>query len=1406
MTPFTRLWKPFLGVSAAAVALLVLVANATAARIHEPSSRVGQVSNLAKARVATPNHVNSAPAVTAANIAWAGSGNGSTVLDAFPHSYTFGTDGFATIQEAIDAVAPGGTVYVYPGTYSETASARTPAYIPGLYNFGLFFSVAQGALHLEGVDAARNPVLSAAGALATIKTNSDANFGPDGFYIEGDGVTIEGVRLGTNSLGQNKTAEISGDNFTLKNCDLADIGGSIYFNDMAYDVGTSTSHIQTYTIQGNNFQDGLSIDLTSGAGYSGPPSGRVVTGNTFTNLAGSYWPCISFNGSGTGVPWFVYSVGGAVITGNTFINADPTGQHIRARGTYDNSQFDWASYFNGNNYNKAVCVGPAPPANLETYSYVGFYGTYNTVRRIGAIIQGEVDHGLAGDQVLVKGGTYVEQVAVDGRNLTIQGAGRTSTIIKSPAMLATQFTTSGPNKPVLFCANAADIEVKDLTVDGDGQGNANYRIYGVAYWNAGGKLLNCDVVHVRETPFNGDQHGVGIFGGTNTTPFSLEVGGVNVTDFQKNGTVFTGAGYSVNMHDCTVTGQGMTPLNAENGIEYINGAAGSITNCAVSGSYYTGPTYTATGLLLYSAGTVNVSGGSITGCQSAAYFIDCNGSVAGSSLSTPTLGGIGAWGVLSYNSQLTLLATSRPLGASASTRPMGVSASARPLPQPMDAGVSQKGMRPQSIGSAPLSLTVTGGCMTGPGGTPGNGSEGVDVFSEGAGLNATITGVEISGWDWGIGSGGPGGVAVNANHNSLTGNLTAGYDNYAPLVNTNTNLAQLNWWGNAGGPGVGGANPVVGAAVVSAPWLITGTDANPGCGFAPLADNTVSVGPAPSCISVLNDCVTIPVNIARTTSDNVRGYSVKLTLSSNLALCTGPGSVTQGTYLSAVSGTSFQVSGTYPNYTVDCAILGTPCGATAATGNLFNLGVKKNGPDGTGTITITLVKLRDCANGPVAATAGAPLSITIDADGPVAIANLGAAQVTSGNSHLVDTTGVTITFTAPGDGITREVYRAPWGGGAGGSYPLYTGSAPSVPGSYPPGGPWTLSPVTTTGGVDHPPVRGWWYYVVYTKDACGNVSAVSNMTGGCLNYFLGDVANGWPFPGKGDNLVNTVDISALGSHYGTSSAGFLYLDVGPTTTFLPSGRPVPDAMIDFEDLIIFSINYGAVSKPGILTGPRSASDVLRTEVSEDGGVVTARLGFEGTGRVQGISTRFTWNPKVVEPTGYAAGSMLDSQNGVAFSPAPGAVDAALLGARTLGLTGTGTLATVTFRRIGEGDPGIALARADARDSNNQPVELGKVVRGVAGAATRLNAPAPNPFRSGTTLNYSMATRGSAELSIYSVDGHRIRTLYKGTREAGSYSGSWDGRDEAGRTVGQGVFFARLLTAQGSFSRTLTFLK
>ena len=728
-------------------------------------------------------------------------------------------------------------------------------------------------------------------------------------------------------------------------------------------------------------------------------------------------------------------------------------------------------------------------------------------------------------------------------------------------------------------------------------------------------------------------------------------------------------------------------------------------------------------------------------------------------------------------------------------------------------------------GSAYQNIAITNSSVTGCGaGDPVNGV-GITIKARDdgsyAGTPATLTNVDLSGCtitgnqnglrfgEPGKNNAGP--TAVDVHQCDITGNLGTGLDNQTLA----TDSATCNWWGTVLGPNDPPANISSGDAVAGtvtySPWLDGSISGTPACNQT---GNPVTPDPESTCLTAATPCNTVSFDITRTDAAGMRAFSVTFQLSSELELCTGsPGDIAEGTYLSGVGGTNFQVlDNTGGSYTVDCAILGLPCGATAATGTLFTVNVKASGTassEDTGTITVTSVTFRDCSNAPIPGTAGGVGTLDIDTSAPAAIGDLAAVQVKTGNGSD-GTTNIDLSWSAvtEPDADVIEIYRAGYG-----DYPEYddgTGTVPATP-SYPPSGAWTYVATvaaTATSYSDEPATRDFWYYTAFVKDLCGNVSGVSNQTGGTLNYHLGDVTNG-SVNGQGDNLVSLADISHLGANYGATlvfNDPFNYLDVGPTTDYSVDARPTTDNQLQFEDLILFAINYGAVSKPGMRPAGSEKNAVSLEMPSELGGTFEVGIEASSDGTIQGMTLPLRWNGEVVEPIGFTEGEFAGRQGGqvLVLSPKPGTVDAAVFGST---LRGSGELARVRFHRIAAGDPGIGFGAVEARDGQNKKVELGMATAkpGVA-LTTRLLPSAPNPFQASTGIRFSLKEAGHVRVDIFSTDGRLVRTLMDGGLPAGERTLTWDGRDGAGREVASGSYVIRFVTPQKSESQRIVRLR
>ncbi len=121
-----------------------------------------------------------------------------------------------------------------------------------------------------------------------------------------------------------------------------------------------------------------------------------------------------------------------------------------------------------------------------------------------------------------------------------------------------------------------------------------------------------------------------------------------------------------------------------------------------------------------------------------------------------------------------------------------------------------------------------------------------------------------------------------------------------------------------------------------------------------------------------------------------------------------------------------------------------------------------------------------------------------------------------------------------------------------------------------------------------------------------------------------------------------------------------------------------------------------------------------------------------------------------------------------------------------------------FEDVKVGDP----------DPNNQMTLVSKIMQwfdfdetGVTEPETdftklALRQNTPNPFNPVTNIQFSVpANAGAVELTVYNVNGQIVRTLVDGEIEAGPHSVVWNGRDEGGRSVATGIYFARLVTAE-----------
>ena len=401
----------------------------------------------------------------------------------------------------------------------------------------------------------------------------------------------------------------------------------------------------------------------------------------------------------------------------------------------------------------------------------------------------------------------------------------------------------------------------------------------------------------------------------------------------------------------------------------------------------------------------------------------------------------------------------------------------------------------------------------------------------------------------------------------------------------------------------------------------------------------------------------------------------------------------------------------------------------------------------------------------------------------------------------------------PGDFDHVVVVRKPWSGGSPYGYPEYVQPADGYP-----AGPGDGAVVYSgTGSSYDDPVadRSIYFYRAFVYDCAGNYNGGTSPGGDIppgfaqgdrsTNYWLGDMTDGVGFTGSYDGLVDFNDINGLSACYWLYSPGsppgspHNECDVGPTDDNSRLGLPVPDDYIDFEDLMIFAMNYGVVSPLGapVLEREELGPVVLRLESTGaiDNELVVSLVLGGNVDEVKGVSVVLEYDTEslvlesATRSSGLAGGLVFfDAREG---SSGEVWIDVAALG-RGQVVRGSGELARLVFSVAGT-SPEVKFAEAEIRGVDNRPLDAvsESYEAEVVPALTRLLGARPNPFGPGTTVQYELSRSEHVLVEVYDARGRLVRELVDGVLDAGSYSERWDGLDSRGTAVHGGVYFVKM---------------
>lgn len=304
---------------------------------------------------------------------------------------------------------------------------------------------------------------------------------------------------------------------------------------------------------------------------------------------------------------------------------------------------------------------------------------------------------------------------------------------------------------------------------------------------------------------------------------------------------------------------------------------------------------------------------------------------------------------------------------------------------------------------------------------------------------------------------------------------------------------------------------------------------------------------------------------------------------------------------------------------------------------------------------------------------------------------------------------------------------------------------------------------------------------------------------------------------SGDNEIDEDDVNAIDAAWGSDAAKprFAYADLNN------------DGRVGVEDLAAAISNISNSTGLGAAPVYRRASH-LTVPHQYDGGVLISADPAQQWRAGELVDITF-WVPEAVDLAAYELAITYDPlqvepapESGVAlvevgevFAVNPSGAfsrrqllqDRIEVAAARRGsdwtATGPAPLATMRLRLLQDGFP-ASLRATTARllSSTYEATDLKLSGTAAMVAAPRqfaLEANYPNPFNPATTIPYHLpAVNGlnpmPVRIDIFNVLGQRVRSLVNEPHVPGYYRATWDGRDDAGRTAGSGLYLYRLATS------------
>lgn len=227
--------------------------------------------------------------------------------------------------------------------------------------------------------------------------------------------------------------------------------------------------------------------------------------------------------------------------------------------------------------------------------------TPDGARRCYSTIQAAVDVAPDGATINIGPGTYVEQVTIYNKTLTVYGNGAT---VRAPSTTRATVTYGELTRPAIIGVVYSNVDIRNLTVDGANSLERNPGLFGIAFQNSNGSVKETVVKNVgfgqpRAPRESGYPEGTGIAAGvweedSESGPYSVTIAGNTISNYNIYGIYVLGgwgnpegtSQLSAVVRNNRVVGSGPTDQSRQIGISFFGN--GRIEQNTVSNHFFTG--------------------------------------------------------------------------------------------------------------------------------------------------------------------------------------------------------------------------------------------------------------------------------------------------------------------------------------------------------------------------------------------------------------------------------------------------------------------------------------------------------------------------------------------------------------------------------------------------------------------------------------------------------------------------------------------------------------------------------------------------------------------------------------------------------------------------------------------------